>query len=301
MTSPPDIHTPSTAKPSRLARLRQLPPRHKIAGGILLALALGAASVAAAMGTGVVPGTLKGKVQRAFPNTPITSVQCGMIGNLCEVTAGPNVFYVTRDGRYAMVGSLLDLKQRLDLTDRRLKELAAVDSVASRLGGTTGAATAPAGTTATATGAPTVPAAKIDITLPTTNAIVHNRGGALKLAAFTDLNCSYCKMMIESLSAAPDIELTEYPMELLRPDSADKAKLALCATDRARSAEALYSGGEVRVTGDCAAALAAVEANTQFAKAHGVTGTPTLVRLDGTTNPGFMPVDQLRTWIKAAG
>jgi len=243
------------------------------------------------------------KVQAAFPNTRIASVKCGAVPGLCEVTAGKTVFYVSPDGRYAMVGSVLDLKDRVDLTDRRMKELGQLDAVTSRLGDPA----SPAATadvqgqgaqpqSAQAQAAPSMGPIKID--LPRDNGIVHHPGAALKVSVVTDLNCGYCRMLMEALKAAPDIELTEYPIQLLRPDSLDKAKLALCAKDREATANNIYFGGDLKVAGDCSKAEAAVQANTAFARAHGISGTPALIRADGSVHAGFMPVDQLRAWIK---
>jgi len=237
------------------------------------------------------------KVQAAFPNTKIASVRCGAVPGLCEVTAGKTVFYVSPDGRYAMVGSILDLKARVDLTDRRMKELGQLDAVTSRLGEPAPTSAPPAEAQAqNAQAAPTIGPIKID--LPRENGIVHHPGGALKVSVVTDLNCGYCRMLMEALKSAPDIELTEYPIQLLRPDSLDKAKLALCAKDREATANNIYFGGDLKVAGDCAKAEAAVQANTAFARAHGISGTPALIRADGSVHAGFMPIDQLRAWIK---
>jgi len=237
------------------------------------------------------------KVQAAFPNTKVASVKCGAVPGLCEVTAGKTVFYVSPDGRYAMVGSILDLKARVDLTDRRMKELGQLDAVTSRLGEVPPASAPPAEAQAqNNAAAPTIGPIKID--LPRDNGIVHHPGGALKVSVVTDLNCGYCRMLMEALKSAPDIELTEYPIQLLRPDSLNKAKLALCAKDREATANSIYFGGELKVAGDCAKAEAAVQANTAFARAHGISGTPALIRADGSVHAGFMPIDQLRAWIK---
>ena len=243
--------------------------------------------------------SLARKVQAAFPNTKIASVNCNGLPGLCEVTAGKTVFYVSPDGRYAVVGSVLDLKNRVDITDRRMKELGQLDAVTARLGDESPPAAAgdpqPPGVQAAQT-APAMGPIKID--LPKDNGIVHHPGAALKVSVVTDLNCGYCRMLMEALKSAPDIELTEYPIQLLRPDSLDKAKLALCAKDRAATADNIYFGGELKVSGDCAKAEAAVQANTAFARAHGISGTPALIRADGATHAGFMPIDQLRAWIR---
>lgn len=280
-----------------------------LAAAALAVLAVGIAGVSQAGGGGDEAGLAK-KMQAAFPNTKIASVKCGLPKNLCEVTAGKTVFYTDPTGRYAVVGSILDLKDRIDLTDRRVRELAALDATSNRLAGGSGETAAPTaggdngaagGQGAAALNAPAGAPATIKIDLPIGNAVVHHRGAPLKISVISDYNCSYCKMLFSAIKDAPDIEVTEYPVQLLRPDSLDKGKLALCAEDRESASATLYFGGEVKARGDCAGALAAVEANTAFARAHGIGGTPTIVRADGRANPGYMPIEQLRAWIKASG
>lgn len=246
---------------------------------------------------------LETKVQAAFPNTHIGSVKCGVAPGLCEVTAGKTVFYTTPDGRYAVVGALLDLKDRIDLTDRRVKELAALEKITGTIGDPAPTQLAEVQAPAGASGAPQPSAPSlgpIKLDLPAANAIVHHPGAPLKVSVISDLNCGFCRRLFEELKTAPDIQVTEYPVQLLSPDSLDKAKLALCAHDRAAASDSLYFGGQVQASGDCKAALEAVEANTAFARAHRVSGTPTLIRSDGATSAGWMPLEKLRPWLKGA-
>ena len=86
----------------------------------------------------------------------------------------------------------------------------------------------------------------------------------------------------------------------MAPDSADKAKLALCSKDRSKGVDAIYGGGEVVTSGDCAAAERAVAANTEFARQNNITGTPTIIRADGTSNSGWMPTAELRAFLGGA-
>jgi len=267
------------------------------AGGVLIGVAGFGLSKTVLAGEAGDSGLAR-KVQAAFPNTKVASVHCGVVPGLCEVTAGKTVFYVTPDARYALVGSVLDLKARIDVTDRRIKELGQLDAVTSRLGAAPATARQPS--PADVAQNPEAPPAMgpIKVDLPHDNAIVHHPGAPLKVSVVTDLNCGYCRMLMEALKTAPDIELTEYPIQLLRPDSLDKAKLALCAKDREATANNIYFGGDLKVAGDCSKAEAAVQANTAFARAHGISGTPALIRGDGAAHAGFMPIDQLRAWIK---
>jgi thiol:disulfide interchange protein DsbC len=251
---------------------------------------------------GVFSPNLKDKVQAEFPNTPITSVSCDKgPANLCEAVAGQNVFYVTRDGKYAFVGAVLDLENKVDMTDARLRELAAVGQAESKINGGTVPTAAGARAAAPSGPAPAgAPGPVIRVTLPKENAIVHNPGAALKMTVFTDMNCHFCRQLHNDLKSVTDIEITEYPIAFMAPDSADKAKLALCSKDRSKGVDAIYGGGEVVTSGDCAAAERAVAANTEFARQNNITGTPTIIRADGTSNSGWMPTAELRAFLGGA-
>lgn len=240
------------------------------------------------------------KVSQQFPNTKISSTNCDIgVSGLCEVVAGPNVFYVTKDAKHAFVGALVDLDKKVDLTDKRLRELAAVNNVEGRIAGQPSPGGQAAGAAQPA-GRPSAPAAKLNVTLPRDNAIVHNPGAPIKLTIFTDLNCGYCHKLWEDLKTATDIEVTEYPVAFLAADSRDKAKLALCAPDRVKAVAAIYGGGELTAPGDCTSADKAVMANTDFAQKHDITGTPTLVRADGARISGWKPLAEVRSFAKGA-
>lgn len=275
-------------------------PSKRVLLGSAAVLGVAALATAAIAGGNLFGKSLKEKMQAHFPNTPITSAECGGPAGLCEVVAGKNVFYTTRDGRFAIVGSVLDLDQKVDLTDQRLRQLAAVGEAENRIQG--GAGAAPAAGPAAAAPSPdrAAPGPAIRVTLPKTNAIVHNPGAPLKMTVFTDMNCGFCRRLHEDLRGVTDIEITEYPIAFLGADSHQKAKLALCASDRPAAVDAIYRGGEVRTSGDCAAAEAALQANIAFAQQNNINGTPMIIRADGMTNSGWMEKSELRAFLQAS-
>jgi thiol:disulfide interchange protein DsbC len=172
-------------------KLRGIKPTKKtltIAGGAGLVLVLGTTAAAFAFsGLGV-----KGKLEKAFPQADIMAVDCsaGPAG-LCEVIAGggKNVFYASRDGRFALVGSVLDLETKKDVTDQRLRDLAAMNAGAARISGPAASVPQETGTAAPVGQAPAGQKVSLSgLPSPASNAIVHNPGAATKMVVFTDLN-----------------------------------------------------------------------------------------------------------------
>lgn len=267
-----------------------------LAAGIALGVSvtIAAAGFALAARADQAPPRLVKALERHFPKTPIDSVRCDLgVPGLCEVVTGRNVFYAARDGRHVMVGALLDLEDKVDLTDKRIRELAALGNATAKIGG----AAAPQGPSPEA--APSQPGSpeKLKVSLGPDSAIVHNPGATLKLTVFSDLNCGYCRKLFEELRSAKDIEVTEYPIAILGADSADKAKMALCADDRAKAASAFYVGGDVEVPAGCREGEARLAKNMAFAQANGIAGTPALVRADGSVSRGWMPLGEVRAWL----
>ena len=248
-------------------------------------------------GEGAREGRLRASLEKSLPNTKITAVSCARARaprGLCEFVAGRNVFYATPDGRYVLLGQLLDLQARSDLTARRTQELAALADTEARIAGR-----APeAGIRPPQAGAVSPrPSGVLKVVLPAQNAVVHNPGGRLKLTVFSDYSCGYCRQLFGDLQGRRDIEITEYPIAVLGPQSAARARQVLCAKDPAAAANALYRGDRVETPGDCPEGERRLRENMAFAQAHGISGTPMLVRADGATNSGWMPAGDLVAWL----
>lgn len=237
-------------------------------------------------------------LQEAFPAAGVKSVQCrDSHKGLCEVITDTNrVFFVDRSAKYAFLGAAVELATGRELVNERVQALAALDGGLPRSGGLPSENAPPPAPAQGGQAAPPQGPTNVRVDLPKANAIVINPGGRLKLTAFTDLNCSYCARLHEEILKDPNIELTEYPIQLLDPSSAEKAKLVLCSDDRPAAARSIMTGGEVSVSKDCAPFARMVADNTAFAHRVGIQGTPMIMRADGTVLSGFRPVDQLRAF-----
>jgi thiol:disulfide interchange protein DsbC len=288
------------------ARTGRAKTRHRLAIGVIT---LSVAALATATLAGVLgresgqEAKLKAALAKSLPGTKVSSIDCRAEAaprGFCEFVAGRNVFYATRDGRYVLIGQILDLERKIDITERRMRDVGALasaeDLIAGRSPPPRAAGAEGAGSPPQRPGPPQI----LKVDLPPENAIVHNRGGRLKMTVFTDFNCHFCRQLFADLKTQKDIEVTEYPIAFLGPDSAAKAKIALCAADRATAAMTLYDGGSVKGGGECPDGARRLRQNLDFAQSHGISGTPTIVRADGATNPGWMPAEKLAAWLAGA-
>jgi len=276
-------------------------PWARIAGalGVLAfsALCIAAAS-AAVFGPPHQEARLSARLAKALPGSAVSAVDCDAASapqGLCEFLVGRNVFYATPDGRYVIVGQILDLTRKVDLTERRRTEIRGLVSATDQI---SGGGPPPTPGPAPATAARPAPEPVLKIDLPRANAVVHHPGAPLKVTAFTDFNCHYCRQLFESLKDDQGVEFTEFPIAILGEGSARRARGVLCARDRAGAAAAAYGGASEGATPDCADGGRQLSENLAFAQRHGITGTPMIVRADGATNAGWMPKDRLMDWLR---
>lgn len=158
--------------------------------GAALAATLASASVAAG---GEEPALLE-RLKKLYPASEVTAVSKTPLPGMFEVTMGPHVAYVGKDGRYFVFGRLVDLQNQGDA-----KEFKATSSAES--------------------------AQRIDISeLPLRDAIVQVNGtGARKLFVFLDPKCPGCDQLDADLSRLPDTTVYTFLAPALDPDSRDAA------------------------------------------------------------------------------
>jgi len=122
-----------------------------------------------------------------------------------------------------------------------------------------------------------------------------------KVAVFTDPDCPFCRKLHEELKKVlekrQDVAFYVFlrPLPMHGKDAMDKAEAILCAKSLALLDDAL-SGKPVPAP-TCKTAAAQIAKNTALADALEFRGTPTMVREDGIVNPGYLPADQLSSWI----
>ena len=181
----------------------------------------------------------------------IDEVQSTPMPGLYEVRIGTDVFYTDAKGNYLIQGELIDTKARRNLTEDRIAKLSAVDFSA----------------------------------LPLADAftVVHGTG-ARKLAVFEDPNCGYCKRFERDLQKVQDVTIYTFLYPILSPDSAEKSRNIWCAKDRVAAWQDHMLRDKVTPPASCD--TSALQRNLAFGKKFKITGTPTLIFVDGSRVPG---------------
>ena len=286
------------------------------AGGIL-ALVLGGTAVASsAQSDNAVAAALK----QRLPYTEVARIDCASVAGLCEVTAGKSLFYVDRSARYLIVGHLYDMETRQDLTSARLLEINPEallggasrrqeadesddgDALASAPAGVPVARDYPVRRTAGATSAAAGPGATRSDSLPKavslaglpTSGAIQWGSGAQRVTIFTDFRCGYCRALTTALETM-NVTVAERPISVL--GSRALSERVYCAKDRVRALHLAYAG---ETPPPAACDTSGLDANERFARTHGFTGTPVIVRSDGAVLQGFRSREVLAAWLRGA-
>jgi thiol:disulfide interchange protein DsbC len=226
-----------------------------------------------------------------LPRTKIDAVDCAAIAGLCEVNAGGTLFYVDKSARYLVVGRIYDMETRQDLTAARLLELNP-DLIAA------GAAKA-ARAADDEEHEPPKPAkpARVRFDRLTPNGAIHwGPANGPRVIVLSDFHCSYCKKL-EGELAQLGAHVEERPISVLGKDSRALAEAVLCASNPAQAVTLAYQGVKLRKARACD--TTGLDANEAFARAHGFSGTPVIIRPDGAVLEGYRPASLIAQFLGA--
>ncbi|MCX8069048.1 MAG: DsbC family protein, partial [Thermodesulfovibrionales bacterium] len=177
------------------------------------------------------------------------------LGSIYEVVVArgkaKNIVYVTKDGKYILLGELID-KNINNVTRERANEINKVDFK----------------------------------TIPFGDAIEIKKGsGAKKLVMITDLNCPYCKKAYEWLKTKDNYTLYVFFMPLSQP-SQEKSVKVLCSKDILTALSDAKAGKDITAE-KCDAGETRVKKHAEFAQSLGVSGTPLFIIDSGKRIEGF--------------
>lgn len=194
------------------------------------------------------------------------SVQATPVQGLYQVVVGPNVVYMSADGKYMLQGDLIDVQSRLNLTDasRQQARRSAIDAIGED---------------------------RMIVFAP--EKVKH------KVTVFTDIDCGYCRKlhseMDQYLDAGIEIRYMMYPRTGVDSESYRKAVAVWCADDRKQAMTDSKAGKSIEMkTCDNP-----VKTQMELAQQLGLRGTPYLVLENGDVAPGYVPAKALAEMLDA--
>lgn len=200
-----------------------------------------------------------------YPKTTFKEVRKSKVAGLYEVVMGENVAYTDDTGRYFIFGHLFDMKEQVDLTAQRRVDAKKSEFPGQFLG----------------------------------NAIKTVKGdGSRVVAIFSDPDCPYCQKLEGELARMDNVTVYTFlfPLETLHPEAKTKAIAIWCSDDRQKAwTQTVLTGAAPKLV----ACNNPVNDNLVLGSRLGVTGTPTLIALDGRVLPGAVPAEKLDQWLNA--
>ena len=189
----------------------------------------------------------------------IDEVSKSPMAGLYEVRVnGTEIYYTDAEANFLVQGSLIDTKQRRNLTEERVDKLTAINFEA----------------------------------LPFKDAFTIVRGnGKRRLAVFQDPNCGYCKRFERDVQKLNHVTIHMFLYPILSADSNEKSKNIWCAKDRVKAWQDWMVRDQAPVAANCDAS--AIARNIDIGRKFKITGTPTLVFVDGSRVPGAISVAEV--------
>lgn len=195
-----------------------------------------------------------------LPDEPVTRVRATPFDGLYEVLMGPNVVYMSGDGRYIFKGDMLDMQARENLSENER-------SLARK---------------------------RIFSAMPSEKYIEFSPVNADHLIyVFTDIDCAYCRRLHQDVpvlnSHGVGIRYLAYPRAGVDSSSFEKMESVWCADDRKKALTDAKSGKQIQPK-QC---KNPVEEEYLLGQKFGVRGTPAIYTEDGEELSGYVPPEQL--------
>ncbi len=229
---------------------------------IVLAALLGAALLLPGLVSADARQVITERMAKIIPDHRPDRIDETPVAGLYEVVYGPQVFYVTADGRYLLQGELVDLDTRQSLTDATLRGIRK----------------------------------KIIDAVPDSDTIVFApRDGKVKhtITVFTDIDCPYCRKLHQDidqyLAEGIKVRYLLYPRAGKNSSSYRKAAAVWCAKDRQAALTRAKKGEKVASP----ACQHPVDEHMALGNRVGVTGTPAILTETGDLIPGYRPPKDL--------
>lgn len=236
----------------------------------LLVTPLSGVAVAAGGDSGDGAGALREHLEQKYPGFQADSIESTPLDGIYEVVSGTDVMYVSEDGRYLLRGSLIDLDNERNLTQRRRGELVR-DKIES------------VGEDSMLVYPPAQGEAEYRITV------------------FTDTTCPYCQRLHEDLldlrqEHSLEIRYLMFPRGGLQSKGARELRSVWCSDDPQAALTA--AKGNESFTPQDTSCDTPIAAHYELGRQVGVDGTPYLILGDdGPVVSGYRPKSKLKSML----
>jgi thiol:disulfide interchange protein DsbC len=221
-----------------------------------------AAAAPAPAGESAVRATLAG----ALPGAEIKRLRAAPFAGFTEAVVAGRVFYVSNDGRYILDGAVIDMRERVNLSDAAMEDIRVE-------------------------GLKAIPTAQRIVFAP--------RDPKYTVTVFTDIDCGYCRMLHQHVAEynalGIAVEYLFFPRAGEGSEAWAKAESVWCAKDP-RQAMTDAKAGKALPAATCDSPVGAEYA---LGREVGVNATPAVFAEDGAQLGGYLEPARLLAALQA--
>jgi thiol:disulfide interchange protein DsbC len=237
-------------------------------------LGLAGAALAQPAGTPAPAATAPAKadpraaIAKKFDGIKTEDVRMSPVTGVYEVTRGSEISYVSADGRYAILGDMIDVDADANLSENRRR------TIRSRI-------------------IETIPESEMVVYAPK-----DAKDTKYTVTIFTDIDCGYCRrlhsQMAEYNRLGIRVRYLFFPRSGPNTDSWSKAEAVWCSANRNEALTRAKNGEDVKAK--CPTDI--IKRDFELGQRLAVDGTPAIFLPSGEMLPGYAPPGQLLRYIK---
>ena len=212
-------------------------------------------------------GDNRAAIAKKLDGLKVEDVRISPVTGVYEITRGSDVSYVSSDGRYAIVGDMIDLDSDANLSENRRRVIRQ----------------------------------HLIETVPDSEMIVFSpKDPKYTVTVFTDIDCGYCRKLHSQIAEYNRLGIRVrylfFPRSGPDTESWHKAEAVWCASNR-NEALTKAKQGEAIQSKDCGANNI-VARDYELGHKLAVDGTPAIFLSTGEMLPGYAPPGQLAKYLK---
>jgi thiol:disulfide interchange protein DsbC len=212
-------------------------------------------------------GDNRAAIAKKLEGLKVEDVRISPVTGVYEITRGSDISYVSSDGRYAIVGDMIDLDSDANLSENRRR------TIRQRL-------------------IETVPESEMIVFSP--------KDPKYTVTVFTDIDCGYCRKLHSQIAEYNRLGIRVrylfFPRSGPDTESWHKAEEVWCAANRNDALTKAKKGEEI-ASKDCGANNI-VARDYELGHKLAVDGTPAIFLSTGEMLPGYAPPGQLAKYLK---
>ena len=248
--------------------------RHQMIRSLaVLAACTGLATVALAQTTAPAASTAapakpdpRAAIVKKFDDIKIEDVRLSPVAGVFEITRGSEISYVSADGRYAILGDLVDVDADTNLSENRRRSIRA----------------------------------RIIESVPESEMLVYSpKDPKYTVTVFTDIDCGYCRRLHSQIAEYNRLGISVrymfFPRSGPNTDSWHKAEAVWCSSNRNEALTRAKNGEDVKAP-KCPTAI--INRDFEVGQKLAVDGTPAIFLSSGEMLPGYLPPGQLVRYLK---